>query len=144
MTEKSRIHAHAGAWARSRVAYGCAVAAVILVGLGVRHPGLGLPWPLAKYAGSVLWGTMVHFIVAFAAPKAGVFARAAAASCVALLVELLRLYSTPWLDEFRMTTAGGLLLGRVFSVWNVAAYWLGILGGALVERLAVRGDPRRR
>ncbi len=144
MPENPRIHAHAVLRARSRLAYGCAVVAVILVGLGVRHPGLGLPWPYAKYAGSVLWGTMVHFIVAFAAPKAGVFGRAAVASFIALLVELVRLYSTPWLDEFRMTTAGGLLLGRVFSVWNIAAYWLGILGGAVVERLAVRGEPRGR
>ena len=144
MPENPRIHACAGLQARSRLAYGCVVVAVILLGLAVRHPGLGLPWPFAKYAGSALWGMMVHFIVAFAAPKAGVFGRAAVASFIALLAELVRLYSTPWLDEFRMTTAGGLLLGRVFSVWNIAAYWLGIVGGAVVERFAAHVDSRGR
>ncbi len=45
---------------------------------------------------------------------------------LALLVELSRLLHTPWLDAFRATTAGALLLGRVFSVWDLAAYVVGI------------------
>ncbi len=38
---------------------------VIATGLGVRAYGyeIGLPFILVKYGGSVLWGTMVYFLV---------------------------------------------------------------------------------
>jgi hypothetical protein len=49
------------------------------------------------------------------------------AALIAVSVELFRLYHTSWLGAFRLTTSGALLLGRVFSLWNLAAYGLGIL-----------------
>jgi hypothetical protein len=42
----------------------------------------------------------------------------------------------PWLDAFRLTTTGALLLGRVFSPWNMVAYGFGIAAGALLDRWA--------
>ncbi|EHS54159.1 hypothetical protein PDO_3750, partial [Rhizobium sp. PDO1-076] len=53
---------------------------------------------------------------------------------IAVVTELGRLYHTPWLDTFRLTLAGALLLGRIFSVWNILAYLLGIAAAALIER----------
>jgi hypothetical protein len=44
------------------------------------------------------------------------------------------LYHAPWLDEFRLTTAGALLLGRVFSLWNILAYMAGILMAFWLDR----------
>jgi len=44
-----------------------------------------------------------------------------AASVIAISVELLRLYHRPQLDAFRATPAGRLLLGRIFSLWNIVA-----------------------
>jgi|GEM_PF-5363467 len=43
---------------------------IIVSGLALRRfgPGLGLPFMFVKYGGSVLWGTMVFFLVAMAAP----------------------------------------------------------------------------
>ena len=32
------------------------------------------------------------------------------------------------------TLAGALLLGRIFSVWNIVAYWFGIAAAALADR----------
>ncbi|HLP67535.1 MAG TPA: DUF2809 domain-containing protein, partial [Rhizobium sp.] len=49
-------------------------------------------------------------------------------------VELIRLYHTPWLDEFRRTLAGALLLGRIFSVYNIIAYLAGIAAAALIDQ----------
>ena len=138
MLDPARVDVEGTGQVRLRLVYGCAATVVVLLGLGVRYPGLGLPWPLAKYAGSVLWGMMVYFVVGFAAPKAAISHRAGAASIAALLVELIRLYHVPWLDDFRLTLAGGLLLGRVFSPWNLVAYWVGILGGVAAEKLAMR------
>jgi beta-N-acetylhexosaminidase len=109
-----------------RLLYGSVLILVILAGLTLRHPGLGLPWPLAKYGGSVLWGAMIFFIIAVLAPQADLSRRVGAAALVVVLVECIRLYHAPWLDTFRATTAGALLLGRYFSLWDIAAYWMGI------------------
>ncbi|MTK64597.1 MAG: DUF2809 domain-containing protein [Methanobacterium sp.] len=119
--------------AKPRLGYACTVAAIIVTGLVVRHPGLGVPWPVAKYGGSILWGGIVFFLVATAAPTAPRARRAGIAAGIAVLVELVRLYHTPWLDDFRLTLAGALLLGRFFSVWNIVAYWTGIVAGVLAE-----------
>src|SRR5262245_38833893 len=40
-----------------------------------------------------------------------------------------------WLDAFRLTTAGALLLGRIFSLLNIVAYVVGILVGTWLDRL---------
>ncbi len=61
-----------------------------------------------------------------------------AAFLIALIVEFSRLYHTPELDAFRLTTAGKLLLGRVFSLWNIAAYAVGISIAATVEAWRLR------
>jgi hypothetical protein len=112
----------------------CLCLLVIACGLALRGfgPSLGLPLPIVKYGGSILWGTMVFLMVAIVArdqPRRNV---ALIAMAIAVCVELFRLVHTPWLDEFRLTLAGALLLGRVFSLWNMVAYGAGIgLGMAL-------------
>lgn len=119
------------------------VLAVIAVGVGVRYLPLGLPKEIVKYGGSVLWGAMVYGLVAFARPAAAVARLAAVALIVAVLVELFRLIHTPGLDAFRLTLAGQLLLGRVFSPWNVVAYAAGIELAAALDRSTRRLDGRR-
>nr|WP_246798253.1 DUF2809 domain-containing protein [Rhizobium leguminosarum] len=84
-----------------------------------------LPFIVVKYGRSALWGTMVYLLVALIAAKSRP-AAIVTALLSAISVELLRLYHTPWLDAFRLTTAGALLLGRVFSLWNMLAYAIGI------------------
>jgi hypothetical protein len=56
---------------------------------------------------------------------------------IAVCVELFRLVHAPWLDEFRLTMPGAVLLGRVFSAWNVLAYGVGIGFGVLLDRLGM-------
>jgi len=63
---------------------------------------------------------------------------------LAVCVELFRLVHTPWLDDFRLTTAGALLLGRVYSPWNMLAYGLGIALGVLLDRLGRSAFTRTR
>lgn len=47
---------------------------------------------------------------------------------------------TPWLDAFRLTAAGALLLGRIFSPWNLVAYVTGIVVGVWLDRLLEERD----
>ncbi|MDB5606100.1 MAG: hypothetical protein JWP25_3000 [Bradyrhizobium sp.] len=58
---------------------------------------------------------------------------------IAIGVELFRLVHTPWLDTFRLTLAGALLLGRIFSPWDMLAYGVGIMLGMLLDRFAASG-----
>ncbi len=109
-----------------RLRLAASVLAVIAVGIAVRLLPLGLPPMVVKYAGSILWGAMVYGIVAFLRPAARLGRVAAIALAAAVLVELFRLVHTPWLDAFRLTLAGQLLLGRLFSPWNIVAYASGI------------------
>lgn len=110
--------------------------AIIACGLALRGWGLGLGLPafVVKYGGSVLWGTMVFLLVAIAASQLSRTRLVAIALAIAIGVELFRLVHFPWLDAFRLTLPGALLLGRIFSIWNMLAYGVGIAIGALLDR----------
>lgn len=122
---KSRIIARAGL-----------CLAIIACGLALRRWGfdLGLSAFVVKYGGSVLWGTMVFLLVAMAASTLSRPRIALIAAGIAIGVELFRLVHFPWLDAFRLTLPGALLLGRIFSGWNMLAYGVGITTGVLLDR----------
>jgi hypothetical protein len=124
----------------------CLCLFIIVSGLALRHYGfgLGLPAGVVKYGGSVLWAMMVFFLVAIVAPHLPRRRIALIAAAIALGVELFRLVHTPWLDDFRLTTAGALLLGRIFSFWNILAYGAGIALGMLLDRLGSKHDREKR
>jgi hypothetical protein len=109
--------------------------AIIACGVVLRLGGyeIGLPYFLVKYGGSTLWGAMVFFLIAMLLPRQPLGRLAILAIVIAALTEFSRLYHTPWLDEFRLTLAGALLLGRIFSWWNIVAYGLGIALAAFFE-----------
>ncbi len=94
-----------------RPKYAGLTAAIVCAGLLCRWPALGLPWFVAKYAGSALWGAMVYAGLRTINPRATVLSALTAAITIAICVELFRLYHQPGLDAFRATPAGQLLLG---------------------------------
>ncbi|MCP3374167.1 DUF2809 domain-containing protein [Bradyrhizobium cajani] len=110
---------------------------VIACGLSLRWYGfpLGLPAFVVKYGGSLLWATMVFLLIGVLLPRLTRRQLAAIAMAIAIVVECSRLVHTPWLDAFRLTTAGALLLGRIFSPWNLVAYAVGIAFGVWLDRL---------
>lgn len=116
---------------------------VIACGLSLRLYGfpLGLPAFVVKYGGSLLWATMVFLLVGVLLPRLTPSQLAAIALVIAIAVELSRLVHTPWLDAFRLTTPGALLLGRIFSLWNLVAYAAGIGFGVWIDRLAALRSP---
>ncbi len=118
--------------------------AVIAAGLALRRFGLGagLPPSVVKYGGSLLWGAMVYFIAAILACARPRLLIAMIAASIALAVELSRLYHSPELDAFRVTSAGALLLGRVFSLWNLAAYSVGVTLGLTLDAAHARSTPQ--
>lgn len=118
--------------------------AVIVCGLCLRWYGfrLGLLALIVKYGGSLLWATMVFLLVGVLLRRLSRTQLAIIAMVIALAVELSRLWHTPWLDGFRVTSAGALLLGRIFSVWNLVAYAAGIAFGVWIDLLVGRAKAR--
>ncbi|OAV55457.1 hypothetical protein A6U98_04155 [Rhizobium sp. WYCCWR10014] len=112
-----------------------ALLAVIALGLTLRRFGYAAdpPFTVVKYGGSALWGAMVYLLVALFVARSRPAAIAVTALFIAISVELFRLYHTPWLDAFRLTTTGALLLGRVFSLWNMLAYAIGIAAACALD-----------
>ena len=111
--------------------------AVIACWLSLRWYGfpLGLPAFVVKYGGSLLWATMVYLLAGVLLPRLTRAQIAGLATVIAVAVEFSRLVHAPWLDAFRLTAAGALLLGRIFSLWNVLAYAVGIAVGVWIDRL---------
>lgn len=112
--------------ARRRLIWLAAAVAIIACGLAWRRPELGLPWTVAKYGGSVLWGAMALFCVAAACPRLGLARVALIAAAIAAAIEFGQLVRYPPLDAFRATTTGALLLGRTFDWFDILAYWIGV------------------
>ena len=112
---------------------------IVVSGLTLRGFGLGLGLSafVVKYGGSALWAAMVFFLVATAASHASRPSIALISAAIAVGVELFRLIHAPWLDAFRLTSPGALLLGRIFSPWNMLAYGVGIVLAMGLDRLAV-------
>ncbi|KQP05414.1 DUF2809 domain-containing protein [Methylobacterium sp. Leaf93] len=123
---------------RIRSRGGCLAAslAIIVEGLSLRFVPLGLPIGIVEYGGSALWAAMVYALVAALLPHRNGRTILLVAGAIALVVELSRLVHTPWLDAFRLTLPGALLLGRIFSPWNLVAYAAGLAASALVDRRA--------
>jgi hypothetical protein len=117
----------------------CLCLAIMITGLALRGFGLGLGLPalVVKYGGSMLWAAMVFFAVAIAASHLSRRSIALTSAAIAVGVEFFRLVHAPWLDAFRLTLAGALLLGRIFLLWNLLAYGVGIILGVWLDRLAI-------
>jgi Protein of unknown function (DUF2809) len=116
--------------------------ATVAAGLAVRFAHVGQPPFVVKYGGSTLWALMVYWIVSTLLPSWRLLAVALLPGVLATAVEFVKLYHSRGLDAFRLTLPGVLLLGRFFSVWDIVAYWLAIVAGALVDQ-RIRRRPLR-
>lgn len=112
--------------------------ATALAGLAIRFAHLGLPLCIVKYGGSMLWALMIYWIVSSILPLWRMIPVVLLAGLLATTVEVFKLYHSPALDAFRLTIPGILLLGRIFSVWDIVAYLLAISAGAFVDSQLLR------
>jgi len=102
-------------------------------GLIVRTVPLDLSPLVVKYGGSMLWALDIYWLVSTILSRSSLVASAMIAGLLATAVEFLKLYHTPDLEAFRYTLAGTLLLGRIFSFSDIAAYWFAVAMGALID-----------
>ena len=115
--------------------------AATAAGLIWRMAPLHLPWFLYKYGGSMLWAVALYWLIAAILPRLTATRIAIITAVVAAAVEFSRLWHTPDFDAFRLTLAGKLLLGRFFSLKNIAAYWLAIAITTALDHATQRKNP---
>lgn len=121
---------------RSLTITGLLLGATIGAGLVIRFAHIGLSSGVAKYGGSMLWALLFYWIISALWPAGRVVPAALVTAALTAAIEFFKLVHAPALDAFRLTLPGILLLGRVFSLWDIAAYWLAIaIGAAVDERL---------
>ena len=110
------------------------VLGTIAGGLLIRFGPLGLPRFVVKYGGSFLWSLVIYWVVSALLSRCRVLSVALLAGALTTSIEILKLYRSPWLDSFRLTVPGILLLGRFFSLWDILAYWFAMAIGAGLDR----------
>lgn len=118
--------------------YAAFLVATMVAGAVVRFVPLELPALVVKYSGSALWAVCFYWLFRALWEWRPVWWAALAACLVTAGVEVFKLYRSPGVDAFRGTLPGVLLLGRYFSWWDVAAYWVGIAVAASVDPRLVR------
>jgi hypothetical protein len=120
---------------RSRTVY--AISAVATVGLGLIWRSSLLPISpfLRKYGGDALWALLVFFLVRFIQPRASLALSALVAFGFSVSIEASQLYHTSWIDLIRGTRLGSLILGSTFNWPDIPAYAVGIVLGALIDRV---------
>jgi Protein of unknown function (DUF2809) len=116
----------------------------IPIGLSVRYLPLHLPWFLYKYLGSTLWAVALYWFLATLLPKLRPIAVATLALTIATLLEFSRLIPIAPIDAFRQTLPGQILLGRYFSLKNIAAYIVAIALTASLDRAFLARTPESR
>ena len=121
---------------RSYLAF--AVVATIAIGLASRRYPAMFPAVLGKYPGDALWAQMVYWCVCFLFPTMSVSRVAFFALAISYLDEASQLYQADWINHFRATTVGHLLLGSRFSWLDLLSYPGGVGLCCLVEALVFR------
>ncbi|WP_238303048.1 DUF2809 domain-containing protein [Sphingomonas phyllosphaerae] len=114
-----------------------------MAGLAIRKLPLDLPATIVKHGGSVLWASMIYWIVSTLRPGWTPRRSGIAAAVVTTLTEVSQRYHLPALDAFRRTNVGALLLGRVFSLRDVLTYAVTVGAAVAIDEM-IRTWPARR
>jgi len=81
---------------------------------------------------------MIYWIISTLLGAARPAVAAIVSGLIATGIECIKLYHAPWLDAFRLTLAGVILLGRYFSIRDIVAYWIAIAIGAFLDGSLLR------
>lgn len=120
--------------ARKRTPYILLMIVVIIIGLPTRLFPDSLPDFMVTYGGDTLWALMIFLIFALIFPHKSTLTLFIFALMLAWGIELSQLYQADWINNFRDTRIGGLLLGHGFLVSDIIVYLLGISVGAVIDK----------
>jgi hypothetical protein len=120
------------------------IALAAILGIGSRRYAQALPGFIAAYAGDTLWALAAFAGIGLLLPRASTRTVALLAMSLSIAVELSQLYHAPWIDSFRQTTLGGLILGFGFLWSDLACYAAGVGLGVILEPIVLAAlNPTR-
>ncbi|WP_461146729.1 ribosomal maturation YjgA family protein [Spirosoma pulveris] len=117
---------------RNRLLYGLLVLCTILIGLASRYFFSDVQF-IKSYVGDALWALMVYFGLAFLFTRWSVKTLALVSIIFSFSIEVSQLYHAPWIDSWRATRLGGLVLGFTFVWSDLLCYSAGVLFGVVME-----------
>jgi len=125
---------------RNRLHYAMFTGIVIIAGCASRS-SLSDSWPafITEYAGDTLWTLMIFLGLGFLFPAMRTWKIAAMALLFSYGVEISQLYQADWINSFRNTFLGAVILGSGFLWSDFVCYTVGCGIGVLGE-VCLRGD----
>lgn len=119
---------------RNRILYLILTIITIILGLLSRKVQ-GLPQIISSYSGDALWALMVFFLFSFLFNKKSTIFILVISIIFSYGIEISHLYHAPWIDSIRATTLGGLILGFGFLWSDLICYTVGIVIGAIIDKI---------
>jgi type IV secretory pathway TraG/TraD family ATPase VirD4 len=95
-----------------------------------------LPYCINVWIGDFIWAIMLYFACATVFTKQTITWRICVMIVFCITIECSQMWHTDWLDAFRSTTLGGLLLGHGFLWSDIAADIVGIFCGGALDKHA--------
>ena len=119
---------------RNRLHYAMFTGVVIIAGCASRS-SLSDSWPafITEYAGDTLWTLMIFLGLGFLFPTMRTWKIAAVALLFSYGVEISQLYQADWINSFRNTFLGAVILGSGFLWSDFVCYTVGCGIGVLGE-----------
>jgi hypothetical protein len=130
---------------RSRLHYAILTALVIVAGCASRSALSDWWHPFVReYSGDTLWSLMVFLGLGFLFPRLSTRALAAIVLMFAFGIELSQLYRAEWIDAFRETFLGAVMIGSGFLWSDFGCYTVGCAMGVAGEMAGKTLHERRR
>jgi Protein of unknown function (DUF2809) len=114
---------------KKRLYYAILTIFTMALGLGVRCLWHYLPNWINIWIGDFLWAVMLYFACRTLFLNVNTRKMTMCLIVFCWVIETSQQFHTPWLDAFRDTTFGGLLLGHGFLWSDIISYTAGVLVG---------------
>ncbi len=114
---------------RQRITHAAIAVFLLFFSLFLRKIWAYLPYYINVWIGDYLWALMLWFVFRAMFPNVPLLRATVGLILFSWAVEISQAIHTPWLDDFRHTRLGGLLLGHGFLWSDMLAYAAGIITG---------------
>lgn len=127
---------------RSRAFY--IISAVIIIGLGIASRKImGFPYFVYEYVGDVLWAANLYMVFRIFFPREKISLMAFISFVTSVLVEFSQVYHAPWIDSFRNTFIGGMLIGYGFLWSDILCYAIGTAIGVIADVIYIKVSRKK-
>lgn len=121
----------------SRLRYFAAVIATMFIGLLSRRYTEGGDF-IHDYVGDAIWAGMIYLGCRFLRPSAPIKHAVVIALVFCYAIEISQLNQSEWLNQWRRTPLGGLILGFGFLWSDFLMYTIGIGAAAFMDNWCVK------